>query len=123
MVPEFKRKQKKHFIPCNCAACRFQYCRICTCLNNCLVNSYIVTGVYLDLLFLLGLGQLSYCNCFIPKEKDTATTRDTFIPNIFFSNGMVSNHRKVYKNYRDELLNVLWFLDMSAVGHKIAHTM
>ena len=53
--------------------------------------------------------QESNCNCFIPKEKDTTTTIDTFIP-TFFSNCMVSNDRKVYKNYRDELLNVLWYV-------------
>ena len=45
MVPEFKRRLKKHLTPCNCAACRFQYFRVYTYLNNCLVNSYIATGV------------------------------------------------------------------------------
>ena len=61
MVPEFKRRLKKHLIPCNCAACRFEYCRVYTYLNNCLVNSYNVTGVYLDLLFYLDW--VSYRNC------------------------------------------------------------
>ena len=52
------------------------------------------------------------------KNNDEVHSSRTF----FFSNGMLSNYRKVYKNYRDELLIVLWFLNISAVGHNIAHT-
>ena len=46
-VPEFKRRLKKHQIPYNCAACRIQYPRVHTYLNNCLVDSYIVIRVIL----------------------------------------------------------------------------
>ena len=42
---EFKRRLKKHLIPCNCAACRFQYHMAYTYPNNCFVNSYIVIGI------------------------------------------------------------------------------
>ena len=34
-----------------------------------------------------------------------------------------SNYNNIYKNYRDELLSVLWVLNiMSVVKHNIAHT-
>ena len=36
---------------------------------------------------------------------------------------MLSNNKNIYKNYREELLNVLWFLNvMSAIGGTIART-
>ena len=44
-LPEFKKSLKKHWIPCNCVACRFQYYSVCTNPSNCLVNSYIVIRV------------------------------------------------------------------------------
>ena len=66
-LPEFKRKLKIQLIPCNCAACHFQYYRICTYLNNCLVSSYIVIGVKLG--FIIFTYQLSYGNYVLFQKK------------------------------------------------------
>ena len=42
----------------------------------------------------------------------------SFIPPIFF-NVLLSNYKKVYKNYREELLSVFWFLNtVRVVGYK-----
>ena len=55
-LPEFKRKFKTQLIPCNCAACRFQYYRIYTYPNNCLVSSYIVISVKLGVIIFTWIG-------------------------------------------------------------------
>ena len=55
-LPEFKRKLKTHLIPCSCAACRFQYYRIYTYPNNCVISNYIVIGVKLELIIFTWTG-------------------------------------------------------------------
>ena len=55
-LPEFKRRLKKQLIPCNCAAYRFQYYRIYTYPNNCLVSSQIVIGVKLGFIIFTWIG-------------------------------------------------------------------
>ena len=55
-LPEFKRRLKKHLIPSNCAACRFQYYSVYTYLNNFLVSSYIVKGVKFGFIIFTWIG-------------------------------------------------------------------
>ena len=55
-LPEFKRRLKKHLIPYNCATCRFQYYRVYTYSNNCLVSSFIVIGVKLKFIIFTWTG-------------------------------------------------------------------
>ena len=55
-LPEFKRRLKKHLIPCNCAACCVSLFRGYTYLNNFLASSYIVIGVKFGFMIFTWIG-------------------------------------------------------------------
>ena len=47
----------------------------------------------------------------------------SFIPNNFFHIVCFQIRKRVYKNYTEKWINVIWFLNIvSAAGHNIAHT-